>query len=127
MRGALTLDFRRSVPGKPPYRGAWPLNFKGCCPETTPKQALNFGAQNFSAKTLARGVARGGGIYSGSPPHPASKFLFPFFSHPRFPFFSPCSWPPQRLVGLLSCWITVTHTLLLLLTSKYPSPVQLIT
>src|SRR6266516_6823251 len=104
MRGALTLDFRRSVPGKPPYRGAWPLNFKGCCPETTPKQALNFGAQNFSAKTLARGVARGGGIYSGSPP-PLS-FLF---SSPISLFFS------VLLAPTPSCLVTVVLFLLLLL------------
>jgi hypothetical protein len=43
--GALALNFRRSVPGKPPYPGAWSLNFR---------------AQNIYAKTLARGVARGG-------------------------------------------------------------------
>src|SRR6266516_4418794 len=43
------------------------------------------------------------------------------FSSPISHFFS------VLLATTASCWITVTHTLLLLLTSKYPSPVQLIT
>src|SRR5271170_2642342 len=33
---ALALNFRRLVPGKPPYPGAWPLNFRGYCPESHP-------------------------------------------------------------------------------------------
>src|SRR6266480_5250459 len=35
--GALSLHFRQSAPRKPPYSGAWPLNFKGCCPGSHPK------------------------------------------------------------------------------------------
>src|SRR5437762_2627789 len=43
--GALALNFRRSVPGKPPYLRAWPLNFRGYCPESYPKWSLNFRGQ----------------------------------------------------------------------------------
>jgi hypothetical protein len=46
--GALTLNFRQSVPEKPPYSGAWPLNFRGCCPESGPKWSLILGAKNLS-------------------------------------------------------------------------------
>jgi hypothetical protein len=35
--GALTLNFRWSVAGKPLYSKAWPLNFRGCCPGNHPK------------------------------------------------------------------------------------------
>ena len=42
------------VPGKPPYPGAWPLNFRGCCPGIHPKCSLNFRAKIFSAKTCTR-------------------------------------------------------------------------
>ena len=40
--GALAPNSKRLVPGKPPYPGAWPLNFRGCCPGSHPKCSLNF-------------------------------------------------------------------------------------
>jgi hypothetical protein len=65
--GALTLNFRQSVPGKPPYFEAWSLNFRGCCPESRPKWSLILGAKNLS-QDLHEVSAVQGIVYGGDRP-----------------------------------------------------------
>ena len=52
-----------------PYPGAWPLNFRGYCPECHPKWSLNFRAQNFLPRhwrgmSPVQCIARLGGLQS---------------------------------------------------------------
>src|SRR5271156_60512 len=52
--GALTLNFRWSVPGKPLYSKAWPLHSRGCYPGSHPKWSLNCRAPKICQDISAR-------------------------------------------------------------------------